>query len=235
MNLNPKQDEVVVNIIIDGHSIKDNPDYTGNDEMRIKKQLVSQGVKVEDVFLTFISILAFIFWQVIAIVSLKQDKDDKKQQKEKYNEQNISNIEINDERFGKVIIKRDAFKHQYDGEIKNVNFDGELLNASLSSKDTVNIEKIIENLKTFCDRAVLMKNRIYPELAECLKDSDNFDEEDNLIEITEDFLREKFKFSLINLYDEETVELWGSWEDSGNQDYSIKYNINQDDFEYELL
>lgn len=235
MNLNPKQDEGVVNIIIDGHSIKDNPDYTGNDEMRIKKQLVSQGVKVEDVFLTFISILAFIFWQVIAIVSLKQDKDDKKQQKEKYNEQNISNIEINDERFGKVIIKRDAFKHQYDGEIKNVNFDGELLNASLSSKDTVNIEKIIENLKTFCDRAVLMKNRIYPELAECLKDSDNFDEEDNLIEITEDFLREKFKFSLINLYDEETVELWGSWEDSGNQDYSIKYNINQDDFEYELL
>lgn len=235
MNLNPKQDEVVVNVIIDGHSIKDNQDYTGNDEMRIKKQLVSQGVKVEDVFLTFISILAFIFWQVIAIVSLKQDKDDKKQQKEKYNEQNISNIEINDERFGKVIIKRDAFKHQYDGEIKNVNFDGELLNASLSSKDTVNIEKIIENLKTFCDRAVLMKNRIYPELAECLKDSDNFDEVDNLIEITEDFLREKFKFSLINLYDEETVELWGSWEDSENQDYSIKYNINQDDFEYELL
>ncbi len=52
MNLNPKQDEVVVNIIIDGHSIKDNPDYTGNDEMRIKKQLVLQGVKVEDVFFT---------------------------------------------------------------------------------------------------------------------------------------------------------------------------------------
>lgn len=187
------------------------------------------GIKNSIGFLTFISILAFIFWQVIAIVSLKQDKDDKKQQKEKekYNEQNISNIEINDERFGKVIIKCDAFKHQYDGEIKNVNFDGELLDASLSSKDTVNIEKIIGNLKTFCDRAVLMKNRIYPELAECLKDSDNFDEEDNLIEITEDFLREKFKFSLINLYDEETVELWGSWEDSGNQDYSIKYNLNQ--------
>ena len=32
--------------------IKNNLDYTGNDEMRIKKQLVSQGVKVEDVFLT---------------------------------------------------------------------------------------------------------------------------------------------------------------------------------------
>ena len=174
---------------------------------------------------------------MIAIVSLKQDKDDKKQHKEqqKYNEQNISNIEINDERFGKIIIKHDTFKRQYDGEIKNVNFAGELLDVVLSCDDNVNLDKIIKNLKDFCDKAVLMKNRIYPELAEVLKDNDNFDEEDNLIEITEDFLREKFKFSLFNLYDEETVELWGSWDDRGDQDYSIKYNINKDDFKYELL
>ncbi len=195
------------------------------------------GLKNSIGFLIFISALAFIFWQIIAIVSLKQNKDDKKQQKEqqKYNEQNISNIEINDERFGRIIIKHDKLKHQYNGEIKNVNFDGELLDASLSSDDTVNVDKIIGNLKSFCNKAVLMKDRIYPELAECLKDNDNFDEEDNLIEITEDFLREKFKFSLINLYDEETVELWGSWEDSGNQDYSIIYNIIKDKFEYKLL
>ena len=195
------------------------------------------GIKNSIGFLTFISIIGFIFWQVIAIVSLKQDKDDKKQHKEqqKYSQQYISNIEINDERFGKIIIKHDAFKHQYDGEIKNVNFAGELLDVVLSCDDNVNLDKIIKNLKDFCDKAVLMKNRIYPELAEVLKDNDNFDEEDNLIEITEDFLREKFKFSLFNLYDEETVELWGSWEDSGSQDYSIKYNINKDDFEYELL
>ena len=195
------------------------------------------GIKISIGFLTFISIIGFIFWQVIAIVSLKQDKDDKKQHKEqqKYNKQNVSNIEINDERFGKIIIKHDSLKHQYDGVIKNVNFDGKLMDASLSSDDTVNIEKIIGNLKTFCDKAVLMKNRIYPELTDCLKDSDNFDGEGNLIEITEDFLREKFEFGFFHLYDEETVELWGSWEDSGSQDYSIKYNINKDDFEYELL
>ncbi|MGN1384296.1 MAG: hypothetical protein ACI4XD_03265 [Clostridia bacterium] len=195
------------------------------------------GIKNSIGFLTFISIIGFIFLQVIAIVSLKQDKDDKKQHKEqqKYNEQNISNIEINDERFGKIIIKHDTFKHQYDGEIKNVNIDGELLDVSLSSEDTVNIDKMIGNLKAFCDKAVLMKNRIYSELAEFLKDNDNFDEEDNLIEITENFLRENFKFSLINLYDEETIDLWGSWEDSGSQDYSVKYNIVQDKFEFELL
>lgn len=195
------------------------------------------GIKNSIGFLTFISIIGFIFWQVIAIVSLKQDKDDKKQHKEqqKYNEQNISNIEINDERFGKIIIKHNTLKHQYDGEIKNVNTDGELLNVSLSSNDTVNINKMIENLKVFCDKAVLMKNRIYQELANYLKENDNFDRDGNLIDITEDFLRENFKFSLINLYDEETIDLWGSWEDSGNQDYSIKYNIVQDKFECELL
>ena len=174
---------------------------------------------------------------MVAIVSLKQDKDDRKQHKEqqKYNEQNVSNIEINDERFGKIIIKHDTLKHQYDGEIKNVNIDGEFLDVSLSSNDTVNIDKLIRNLKDFCDKAVLMKNRIYQELADSLKESDNFDKDGNLIDITEDFLRENFKFGLINLYDEETIDLWGSWEDSGSQDYSIKYNINQDDFEYELL
>ena len=195
------------------------------------------GIKNSIGFLTFISIIGFIFLQVIAIVSLKQDKDDKKQHKEqqKYNEQNISNIEINDERFGKVIIKHDTLKHQYDGEIKNINIDGELLSVSLSSSDTVNINKMIENLKVFCDKAVLMKNRIYQELTNCLKGNDNFDRDGNLIDITEDFLRENFKFSLINLYDEETIDLWGSWEDSGNQDYSIKYNIVQDKFECELL
>lgn len=195
------------------------------------------GIKNSIGFLTFISILALIFWQIIAIVSFRQAKDDKKQQKEqqKYNEQNISNIEINSERFGKFIIKHDAFKHQYDGEIKNVDFDGELLDASLFSNDNVNIEKIINNLKTFCDKATQIKNRIYPEFANCLQGADNFDEDGNLIEITEEFLRENFKFSLIRLNDEETIEIWGSWEDSGNQDYSITYNIDKDDFKYELL
>lgn len=182
-----------------------------------------------------IGIIFVVLWWglTLGVSKIKSKINDNKQQK--YNEQYISNIEINDERFGKIIIKHDTFKRQYDGEIKNVNFAGELLDVVLSCDDNVNLDKIIKNLKDFCDKAVLMKNRIYPELAEVLKDNDNFDEEDNLIEITEDFLREKFKFSLFNLYDEETVELWGSWDDRGDQDYSIKYNINKDDFKYELL
>lgn len=195
------------------------------------------GIKNSIGFLTFISIIGFIFWQVIAIVSLKQDKDDKKQHKEqqKYNEQNISNVEINDERFGKIIIKHDTLKHQYDGKIKKVNFAGELLDVSIFSKDNVNIEKMINNLKNYCDKAMQIKNRIYPEFTNYLQGMDNTDENGNLIEITEEFLKENFKFSSINLNNEETIEIWGSWEDSGNQDYSIKYSIVQDKFEFELL
>lgn len=182
-----------------------------------------------------IGIIFVVLWWglTLGVSKIKLKINDNK--KQNYNKQNVSNIEINDERFGKIIIKHDTLKHQYDGEIKNVNFDGELLGASLFSDDNVNIEKIINNLKNFCDKAMQIKNRIYLEFANYLQGVDNTDENGNLIEITEEFLKENFKFSSINLNDEETIEIWGFWEDSGNQDYSIKYNINKDDFEYELL
>lgn len=182
-----------------------------------------------------IGIIFVVLWWglTLGVSKIKLKINDNK--KQNYNKQNVSNIEINDERFGKIIIKHDTLKHQYDGEIKNVNFDGELLGASLFSDDNVNIEKIINNLKNFCDKAMQIKNRIYLEFANYLQGVDNTDENGNLIEITKEFLKENFKFSSINLNDEETIEIWGFWEDSGNQDYSIKYNINKDDFEYELL
>ena len=171
----------------------------------------------------------------VTIIKSKINENKKQKEQQNYNKQNISNIEINDERFGKIIIKHDELKHKYDGEIKNVNFAGESLEASLFSNDNVNIEKMINNLKNFCDKAMQIKNRIYPELTKYLQGMDNTDKNGNLIEITEEFLKENFKFSSINLDNEETIEVWGSWEDSGSQDYSIKYNINKDDFEYELL
>ena len=191
------------------------------------------GIRNNIGFLSFISVLAFVFLQIIAIVSLRQAKDAKRQKK--YNEQNISNIEINDERFGRIIIKHDSVKHQYSGQIEKVKFDRQILTADLWCDDSLNLEKMIENLKNFCDKAVSMKRRIYLELANSLKDRDNYDENDNLIEITEQFLREKFRLSGISLGNEETVELEGSWEDSGSQDYSISYNIANDKFEYRLL
>lgn len=52
MNLNPQQEKLVTNIIVDGLILKQNLRFTGNDEEWLKKQLKQQGVnKVSDVFL----------------------------------------------------------------------------------------------------------------------------------------------------------------------------------------
>ena len=52
LNLNPSQEKLVTNVIIDGHVLKENLNYTGNDELWLQKQLVSQGFdNINDVFL----------------------------------------------------------------------------------------------------------------------------------------------------------------------------------------
>ena len=185
-------------------------------------------------FVTF-GIVSIVFWWGLTL-GISKIKSKVKENKETiYKKQYVSNIEINDERFGKIIIEHDSYRHLYDAEIKNVNFDGKVLDASIYSDDNVNIEKIIDNLKYFCDNAISIKNRIFKEFTDYLQGNDNTDEEGNLIKITEDYLRDNFKFSSITLSDEESIQMLGSWEGSGSQDYSITYNINKDEFEYELL
>ncbi|MFR8117027.1 MAG: YetF domain-containing protein [Clostridia bacterium] len=50
--MNPQQEKLVVNIVLDGHILKENLNYTGNDELWLQKQLVSQGFNsIHDVFL----------------------------------------------------------------------------------------------------------------------------------------------------------------------------------------
>lgn len=51
-NLNPKQDRITVNIILDKKIMYDNLKYTGNDYMWLQEQLIKQGINnIEDVFL----------------------------------------------------------------------------------------------------------------------------------------------------------------------------------------
>lgn len=51
-NLNLEEEKVCVNIILDGVLLKDNLYKTGNDEIWLQKQLVSQNInKIEDIFL----------------------------------------------------------------------------------------------------------------------------------------------------------------------------------------
>ncbi len=51
-NLNPSQDRITVNVILDGKLLQDNLDYTGNDYVWLQKELVKQGFSdVKDIFL----------------------------------------------------------------------------------------------------------------------------------------------------------------------------------------
>lgn len=52
MNLKPEAERATINVILDGHVIKENLKHTGNDEMWLQKELSSQKIdKLEDVFL----------------------------------------------------------------------------------------------------------------------------------------------------------------------------------------
>lgn len=52
LNILTKQSRITVNVILDGVVLKENLSYTGNDEIWLQKQLVSQGFKdVSEIFL----------------------------------------------------------------------------------------------------------------------------------------------------------------------------------------
>ena len=51
MNLNPAQEKLVVNVILDGNIMKDNLKFTGNNEQWLLQKLQEQNIKLPDVFL----------------------------------------------------------------------------------------------------------------------------------------------------------------------------------------
>lgn len=54
MKLNPSQEKLCVNVVIDGKILKDNLKFTGNNRIWLQRQLKAQGiVRIDDVFLAF--------------------------------------------------------------------------------------------------------------------------------------------------------------------------------------
>ncbi len=156
---------------------------------------------------------------------------------DKFKNKKYNNIEINDEQFGKIIIKHDTGKGIYEGKIENdVDFGGELLDVYIWSKDDNNIEKIISDFKTFCNKAILLKNRIYPDFTNFLKENGVYDEEGNEIEVTEQFLRENLIFNHVELGDvvgRGKISLSGEWNSDGVLfGCSMCYDIAKDEFKY---
>ena len=81
----------------------------------------------------------------------------------------------------------------------------------------------------------IFKKKMYPELENFLKDYDTVDLGTNLIRISEEFLRQRFRFKMIRADEDKTIELWGNWEDSGEQDYAIRYEVETEKLSFEKL
>lgn len=187
-----------------------------------------------------VGVVGIIIWWVLtigitAIVLKIQDKKEE-QKKIEYKEKYIETIEYEDDRYGKVSFKHNLEKHILSADIKNVDFAGKNLEASiLNVDDKIDLKAVFDNLKKYSDNSKSIKERIYPELTDTLKTIDNYDKDGNLFEPSEQFIRDNFEFSLIVIQDLKTISLWGGWESPEEQSYSINYNCDNGKIEIEDL
>lgn len=201
---------------------------------------IAAGSEYNDSSTKTVGIVGIIIWWVLtigitAIVLKIQDKKEEKKKKE-YKEKYIETIEYEDDRYGKISFQHNLEKHILSADIKNVNFAGINLEASiLNVDDKINLKAVFENLKEYSDNSKSIKERIYPELADTLKTVDNYDKNGNLFEPSEQFLRDNFEFSTIVIQDSKTISLWGSWNSPVEQDYSINYNCSDETIEVKSL
>lgn len=201
---------------------------------------MAAGSEYNDSSTKTVGIVGIVIWWVLtigitAIVLKIQDKKEE-QKKIEYKEKYIETIEYEDDRYGKVSFKHNLEKHILSADIKNVNFAGKNLEASiLNVDDKIDLKAVFDNLKKYSDNSKSIKERIYPELANTLKTVDNYDKDGNLFEPSEQFLRDNFEFSTIVIQDSKTISLWGSWNSPYEQDYSINYNSSNDTIEVESL
>ncbi len=202
------------------------------------------GIKFKITFLIVGSILSFIFWIIFGIAGIVSIVDNKKYKlkEREYNQKYLSDFVYNNDKIGKIIFQKDDNKNTlvFTGTINNLYFNNNEINIDIDVQQDSNINKIINNLIFFCNNSSKLMDRIYSEFTEQLKKYDNYDKDGNLIDITEHFLRENLKFTSleINFYIndiENQIGIYCYWEDNGNQDYIIIYDIQKDTFMFELL
>lgn len=201
---------------------------------------MAAGSEYNDSSTKTVGIVGIVIWWIltIGITAIVLKIQDKKEEKKKieYKEKYIETIEYEDDRYGKVSFKHNLEKHILSADIKNVNFAGKNLEASiLNIDDKTDLKTVFDNLKKYSDNSKSIKERIYPELTATLKTVDTYDKDGNLFEVNEQFLRENFEFSTIVIQDSKTISLWGSWDSLYEQDYSINYNSSDDTIEVESL
>lgn len=178
-----------------------------------------------------------LLWGITILCILISDKKKEKKRKQ-YEKEFIEKTEIEDDFFGKVFVTYDKNVNHFDAECddKKRVFAGRKVSVYFTSDEGIEeIKKEINLLKTFCQNADSLPDRIYKEFAMDLKGVDVYDKDGNDIEITEDFMREELEFYDLSMNDLQTVVITASWEDSGSQDYEIEYNLEEDKLDFILL
>lgn len=157
--------------------------------------------------------------------------------KKKYEDKFVEKYLIEDDYFGKISVEHDSNKHCISANIPSRRcFAGRKVEVNFpKDDDSEDIIKKIEIAKALCKNSDSLIDRIFKEFAEALVSSDTYDENGEPIEMTEEYLREKFELTSIIVENYNSVCIWGAWEGSGNQDYSIHYEIKEDKLWFELL
>lgn len=160
----------------------------------------------------------------------------KEREEVEYRKKYLSEYDVDDPRFGKVHVQHDAKKKVSKSVLSNVLFDGQPVEVMISILDDYSdIRKAISNVSYLFGHSKIFKKKMYPELENFLKDYDTVDLGTNLIHISEEFLRQRFRFKMIRADEDKTIELWGNWEDSGEQDYAIRYEVETEKLSFEKL
>lgn len=142
----------------------------------------------------------------IVIIQIKMENKRKKQ----YEEENITEIVIENKKLGKVIFKKDQLKKTLISKQVEKSFGNHNPHIDIKNFDENKLEEILENLEYLYNNQEKILNDFHKEIKNFC---DEYEEKDlNGQEITEEYIKEYFRISGIDVKNEEDefkIILWG--------------------------
>lgn len=156
------------------------------------------------------------------------------------NQEACSNIEIENQYFGKLQFHKDSNTGTIQTSIKKINFGETVLNIDIDINEYSNIGVMFDKLEYICRNSREFIQEVYPKLAEFCSGIDLYDENDQIIEnFNEDLLMEKYKLKWMyvdtNFEKENIISIQGYICDNVDQEIAIQVNCDTNNITYELL
>ena len=171
-----------------------------------------------------IAFLAIWVGVPIVIVALQIKMENKR--KKQYEEENITEMVIENKKLGKIILKKDKLERTLTSKEVENSFGNHNPKIFIENFDENNLESILENLEYLYSNQEKILNDFYKKIKGFC---DEYKEKDlNGQEITEEYIKEYFHISGIDIKNEEEefkIILWGGL---GTQD--IRRNLLEEQF-----